>query len=215
MDLQKIQIYRITHINNISHILVNGITNKNSPNANPDYVAIGDKSLIDTRTTKVVKISNGNRSESYGSITLGGFIPFYFGVRMPMLYVIQHGGNHVERATPPADIIYLVCSLINIIESNMTYYFSDGHATNNLSLFYNSSKIHEIPDIIDEQAITAEYWNSDQYIRWKKQAEFFILNDIAPENICGFLCYNVGSKQRLMEMGVDNNKIKINPQAYY
>jgi hypothetical protein len=82
MDLSQINIYRMTHIENIPHILQYGITHRNSPNANPDYVTVGDKSLIDKRNTKQVSIEND------GTIVLGDFIPFYFGVRMPMLYVI-------------------------------------------------------------------------------------------------------------------------------
>jgi hypothetical protein len=69
-------------------------------------VTIGDASLISTKTTKQVSISNGSRSQSFRTIILGDFIPFYFGVRMPMLYVMQRGGNCVERATPKGNIIY-------------------------------------------------------------------------------------------------------------
>ena len=77
MELSQIYIYRMTHIENIPHILKRGITHKNSPDANTDYVSIGDISLIDTRSTKCVNISNGIRSESHGTIILGNFIPFY------------------------------------------------------------------------------------------------------------------------------------------
>ncbi|MDR2868318.1 MAG: DUF4433 domain-containing protein, partial [Bacteroidales bacterium] len=71
MDLSQIHIYRMTHIENISHILQYGITHRKSPNANPNYVTIGDTSLISTRETKQVPVSNGNRSQSTGNITLG------------------------------------------------------------------------------------------------------------------------------------------------
>ena len=141
MDLSRIYIYRMTHIENIPHILANGITHKNSPDANPDYVTIGDKSLINTRATKQVKISNGNRAQSSGTITLGDFIPFYFGVRMPMLYVMQHGGNYVERTSAKEDIVYLVCKLSDIVKSVRDYYFSDGHATDVFTQFYDNSRI--------------------------------------------------------------------------
>jgi hypothetical protein len=205
----------MTHIGNIPHILANGITHKSSPNANRDYLPIGDVSLINTRATKQVNISNGNRSQSFGTITLGDFIPFYFGVRMPMLYVMQHGGNYVEKASAKEDIIYLVCNLKDIVESGMAYYFSDGHATDNLSLFYDRSKINDLPDIIDKQAITARFWNDNLDIRRKKQAEFLVPNYIAPENIYGFVCYNETAKQDLIKKGIDSDKIKIFPQAYF
>lgn len=207
----------MTHIENISHILQYGITHKNSQNANPEYITIGDSSLIDTRTTKRVNISNGNRSQSFGTIVLGDFIPFYFGIRMPMLYVMQHGGNYVECATPPKDIVYLVCKLTDIIRSNLTCYFSDGHATDHLSLFYDRSKITDIPIIIDWDAVKSTYWSGEDnnLTKTKKQAEFLVADDIPANFLTGFVCYNETAKQHLVETGIDSIKIRIYPQAYY
>ena len=127
-------LYRITHIENIPHILQYGITHKDSLNRNPDYKNIGDLSLINNRSKKIVSIDNGefDSKNSLVSIELGDFIPFYFGIRMPMLYVAQHGGNFVERATSPVDIIYLGCSLSKIISADFDFFFSDGHATDML-----------------------------------------------------------------------------------
>lgn len=71
----------MTHIENIPHILQNGITHSTSANANPNFVAIGDGSLITTRNNFL--LNNGRR--------LGEYIPFYLGVRTPMLYVVQNG----------------------------------------------------------------------------------------------------------------------------
>ena len=78
MELSKIYIYRMTHIKNIKHILEYGITHKKSRNFNPDYISIGDKSMIDTRATKSVNISNGNRSGSQETIMLGDFYSVLF-----------------------------------------------------------------------------------------------------------------------------------------
>jgi hypothetical protein len=198
-------------------MLKNGITHKKSPNANPNYMAIGDVSLISTRATKQVNISNGDRSQSFGTITLGDFIPFYFGVRMPMLYVMQHGGNCVERATPKENIIYVVCNLKDIVESDTIYYFSDGHATDVFTLFYDKSKIAELPSIIDWIAVKSTYWGGEENLetKRKKQAEFLVADDIAPQNLCGFVCYNETARNRLVEMGVDSDKIKVYSPAYY
>lgn len=89
MELNKVILYRLTHIENIPHILQYGITHKDSINKNPDYKNIGDLSLIDTRSKKKVNIDNGELNPTNGnlSITLGDFIPFYLGAKMPMLYV--------------------------------------------------------------------------------------------------------------------------------
>ena len=45
---------------------------------------------------------------------------------MPMLYVAQHGGNFVEKATSPEDIIYIACSLERIISNGNEFYFNEG-----------------------------------------------------------------------------------------
>jgi hypothetical protein len=217
MELSQIRIFRMTHVKNIPHILEHGITHKNSRSANSDYVAIGDVSLINTRAAKHVNITNGNRSQSLGTITLGDFIPFYFGVRMPMLYVMQHGGNYVEQITPPQDIIYVVCRVSDIVESGLTYYFSDGHATDAFTIFYDNSKIAELPAILDWKAIKSFYWGGEENLelKRKKQAEFLTANDVESKNICGFVCYNEVAKLCLSKMGIDNNKIVILPTYYF
>ena len=49
----------------------------------------------------------------------------------------------------------------------------------------------------------------------KKQAEFLVLDDLPPNWIVGFGCYDDVAKQKLIEMGVKATEIKIIPNAYY
>lgn len=208
----------MTHIDNIPNILLNGITHKNSPNSNPNFVPIGDTSLIDTRSTKLVSIDNGEMFNfNVKTIVLGDFIPFYFGIKMPMLYVIQNGGNFVEKATPAENIIYIACPINNIIESGGVYYFSDGHATDSLSSFYDSSKVNELPNIIDWDSIKAPFWGGHENlnIKRKKQAELLVSDDLPTQFIAGYCCYNETAKERLVNMGIEDRRIKIVPKAYY
>lgn len=218
MDLEEIKVYRMIHINNIPHVLHHGITLKNSLNRNSKFITIGDVSLIDTRSSKQVSVDNGD-FPSYGTplITLGDFIPFYFGVKMPMLYVIQHGGNFVERSTPANDIVYLVCSISLIVKFNKDYYFSDGHATDSLTTFYDRSKINDLPTIVDWTAVKASYWGGQENLntKRKKQAEFLVSYDLPANFIVGFGCYNEAAKNKLLDMGILAEKIKIIPNAYY
>ncbi|MEO6348523.1 MAG: DUF4433 domain-containing protein [Aquaticitalea sp.] len=174
MEMDKINVYRMTHIENVPHVLQHGITHKRSQNANLNYITIGDVSLVDTRETKKVRVDNGDPWDlNAPCIILGNFIPFYFGVKMPMLYVMQLGGNFVEQATAPKDIVYLVCSLRHIILSKSVYYFSDGHGTDSFSTFYDSSRTDALPEILDWTAIKADYWGGHENlnIKRKKQAE--------------------------------------------
>lgn len=219
MELNEIYLYRMTHIDNIEHILKYGITHPTSSNRNPDYVSIGDKSLIDNRTRKKIIITNGEKSGSrfQSVITLGDYIPFYFGVKMPMLYVMQNGGNFVEQATHPKEIIYLACHLTEIVKGNFTYFFSDGHATDRFSTFYDSSKINGLHNIIDWKAVITTYWGGSENLdlKRKKQAEFLILQDISPEYVSGFVCYNETTKDALLKMGIEEDIIKVAPQIYF
>ncbi len=136
---------------------------------------------------------------------------------MPMLYVVQTGGNFVSKATPPQDIVYLVCSVKLIVNHYDSYYFSDGHATDSLTTFYDRTKINNLPAIIDWNAVRAPYWGGQENlnIKRKKQAEFLISNDIFPGHITGIGCYNETAKAKLSTFGVEKNKIKVIPQAYY
>lgn len=211
MSIKNIYLYRMTHIENIPHILQYGIVHYSSPNRNQNFISIGDKSLIDFRSTKSVYVGNK-------TIVLGDFIPFYFGVRMPMLYVIQHGGNFVEKARKAEEIVYVAVSLNEVVENNFLFYFSDGHATDSLTTFYDKRSISNLPSIIDWKAVTAQYWAGDGIetdLKRRKQAEFLVKEDIPASFIIGFACYNVTSKSKLVSFGIDDSKIKVFPNAYY
>ena len=50
MAEQKLQYaFRLVHIDNIPHILEHGIVRADSPNANPNYIPIGDQLVIEKR----------------------------------------------------------------------------------------------------------------------------------------------------------------------
>lgn len=111
-------IYRMTHIDNIPHILKHGITHRESADADPSYIPIGDTSIIDKRRNLIRETVAGEK------ISLGDFIPFYFYARMPMLYNIQHGYK-VERVDAE-NIVYLIVAIKAITnDSNRKFYFSD------------------------------------------------------------------------------------------
>ncbi len=210
MQLEQIYLYRMTHIDNIPHILQYGITHRNSPNANPNFKSIGDSSLINYRSTYTFTVKEQEHC-------LGDFIPFYFGVRMPMLYVIQHGGNLVPQATPPEDIVYIVIPLSNIIQDRaLEYYFTNGHATDALTHIYDRQSINELPILLDWTAIRSVSWGGPDNLDIKraKQAEFLVKGDIPSQHIKGFVCYNDIAKHRLNSFGV-THLIKVSPQSYY
>lgn len=208
--MTKIQyIYRMTHIENIPHILQYGITSHNSPNKNPNYKNIGDKSLIDVRES--MKVDVGGRE-----VDLKDYTPFYFGTKMPMLYIVQNSFNNVERVRPE-DIVYIACSIQEVTQQCLDYIFSDGHARDAFTLFFDSDRISEVADIVDMNAVKSTYWGGEDNldIKRRKQAEFLVKGDIPADCIKKFGCYNQDAKGKLVGMGVPDEMIQVTPKAYF
>ena len=193
-DLNKIRLFRMTHIENIPHILKYGITHSASLNANPDFVPIGDGSLISSRNNLLLK--NGRH--------LGDYIPFYFGVRTPMLYVVQNGFNLVAP-TPAENIVYCVSTVQKIIDLRLDFVFTDGHAVDGFTTQYTSNDIWNIESILDMDAIRAKYWRdeSDLDRKRRKEAEFLVFGDIYHDAILGFLTYNENAKNKIINFGAN------------
>lgn len=206
LDLSKTYLYRMTHIENIPHIIQYGITHFNSKNANPNFVPIGDFSLIKTR----------NDFPLQNERTLGEYIPFYFGVRMPMLFVIQKGYNMVNP-THPSNIVYCVSSIQNIIDLELEFVFTDGHAIDKFSQQFGPGDISNIGNIIDKNAINAKYWKSDNDLDLKrrKEAEFLVLGDISSSAIKEYIVYNDNAKNQLIQYGINKSSIVVNSEFYF
>jgi hypothetical protein len=205
-DLNKTYLFRMTHIKNIPHILRYGITHSTSANANPDFVPIGDGRLIATRNNFL--LNNGRR--------LGEYIPFYFGTRTPMLYVVQNGFNMVAP-TPAENIVYCVSSVQKIIDMQLDFVFTDGHAVDGFSSQYTAADIQKIDTILDKSAIKSKYWcdENDLDKKRKKEAEFLVLGDIAHEAILGYLTYNEKAKNSLINFGADTANVHIKSAFYF
>lgn len=206
-DLNKIFLYRMTHLQNIPHVLQYGITHVNSPNKNEDFVSIGDSSLINSRSA--FRLPNGKR--------LGDYIPFYFGVRMPMLYVIQNGFNGVE-AIAPRNIVYCITSVGAIIDNDLDFVYTNGHAVDNFTEFFNPDDVDDIEDHIDFKAVKAQYWkkDTDLDLKRRKEAEFLVLGDVPEEAIIGFVVYNQTAADAIKEMeNFEGKKLHVQPNYYF
>jgi len=205
-DLNKIYLFRMTHIENIQHILQNGITHSTSVKANPNFVPIGDGSLITTRNNFL--LNNGRR--------LGEYIPFYFGVRTPMLYVVQNGFNMVAP-TPSENIVYCVSSVQKIIDLQLDFVFTDGHAVDGFTTQYNLEDIQNIDTILDKNAINAKYWKDENDLdrKRRKESEFLVLGDITHDAVLGYITSNENAKNRVINFGADATNVHIKLGFYF
>lgn len=197
--------FRITHIDNIPYIEEYGLTRANSSLRNPDYVSIGDTAVITIRSNRHVK-----------GYILSDYLPFYFGPRSPMLYVIQNGYNGVRQVTPE-NIVYCIIRIDDIIASSKECIFTDGHALSGLTKFYNKALLSKVNDIINYKDIYSSRWDSeaDLDLKRRKEAELLIKDDLEPQFVRGYVVYNDTVRQRMESFGINPNKIVVNAGYYF
>ena len=92
-DLDKIWIFRITHIDNLRYALLKGLFSYQHACADPNYINIGDSNLIQQRHDHLVKINPPNGH-------LGDYVPFYFGPLSPMLLKYKDWSEKYYTASP-------------------------------------------------------------------------------------------------------------------
>lgn len=204
----KKRIFRLTHIDNVEHILQYGITHKDSANSNSNYIAIGSRGVI-SRRKSVIEPVHGRSLSSY--------IPFYFHQRMPMLYMIKNGYMEVT-VYPMSAIVYCISYTSSVQQYGLDFVFTDGNASGKgLADFFDSSRLNEIDDLLDWEAIANPYWRDevDTDKKRRKQAEFLVRGDIPIEAIAGFVVYNEAAKRRLMALGVTKESVSIQPNFYF
>ena len=196
--------FRITHIDNIPYINETGFVLASSPLASKNYRPIGDPKVIEKRRI------------SFNGIDLTQYIPFYFGPRSIMLYVIEHGYNGVEKQKAE-DIVYCVIRINDIIANNINCIFSDGHSLSAITKFYTQDKLPQLNSIISYNDLYAHYWISEEDIDLKrrKEAELLIKKELPREYIRGFIVYNKEAKEKLTACGISENRIAINPNYYF
>lgn len=197
--------FRISHIDNIPHIIQYGLVRADSPNRNPDYVSIGDTQVIHLRGERMVK---GYR--------LNNFVPFYLGPRSPMLYVIQHGYNGVKRVEPEK-IVYCVVLLDDLIKSEIDCIFTDGHALSALTSYFPKEKLPQIDSFVRYDDVYSTQWNIEEDIDLKrrKEAELLLNCDLAPQYIRGYVVYNNEAKEQLVGMGIAAETIVVARNYYF
>jgi len=208
-------VFRIEHIDNLDHILRNGMFTKAHASVNPNHVFIGHAQLTADRHAWPVLPCDIAQPEEYG--TLGDYVPFYFGPRSPMLYVIKNGYQGVPRRSQ-RDIVYLCCRFRIVEQSGTRFAFTDGHAKNRVTAFYGqSSNLNNL----HWGAIYAAKWNNredDLDRERRKQAEMLVHDHVPPEWIDALVVYDDDVRtfaQNLLQRANHKAIVRVNPtQAF-
>ena len=192
IDYKARFVFRMIHCENLEFVLNNGMHARNNPIQDPDYINIGDIHLIEQRTTYHVGINPPGGS-------LGDYIPFYFGGHSPMLLNIKTGNRGIQQRQQD-DIIYLVCKIQTLVEHCSEWCFTDGHAKNNFTEFFN-----DVNDLcrVDWGVVGLQYWNNDEHDRdrmRKKQAEFLVKTHVPANCIAGIIVKTPQREQFVKEI---------------
>lgn len=198
--------FRVVHINNIPHLMKYGFVHRSSPFADKQYVSIGDPVIIEKRVHQLI----------IDQYSIGDFIPFYFGPRSPMLYVIQHGYNGVKQYDAE-ELVYCIIKIDDIINKNVNCIFTDGHALNYITKPYGKEKLKELNNIIKYDDVYTGNWvnEDDRDLKRRKEAELLVLDELSSDFIRGFVVYNEKAYNNLLAMGINANKIAIRPNYYF
>lgn len=205
-----VYLFRIIHIDNLPYILnIGKLTTSNHPQADPNYIGIGDQTLIQSRNARIITLPPGG--------TFAEYVAFYFGPRSPMLYNIKNGFQGVAKL-PQEKIIYLVSTFDQIQKNSLPYLFFDGHGYHELSSPYNNPK-----DLgqIDWQMVKATQWNDtveDSDRKRRKQAELIVHNEVPVDCLAGIAVYNDSAKQKvelMVQNAQKNFKVIVKKSWYY
>jgi hypothetical protein len=182
-----IQIYHLTHINNLRSILEDGglrAYNALRQTGRP-HTSVAYEGIQERRNRTIVPCGPCG--------TLHDYVPFYFAPRSPMLYTI-HRGNVAGYAEGQSPLAHIVSTIESIQAAGLKFVFTDGHAIMEWTDFYDDlSKL----DQIDWEVMNSLMWRdtaTDLDRKRRRQAEFLIY---------GFFPWNL-----ITEIGVINNQVR-------
>lgn len=188
---QRALIFRITHRDNVRWIVENGLHCRRSNRLDPNFVSIGNESLIEDRRQVPVGIPPGG--------TLSDYVPFYFTPHSMMLYNIKTG-YHGIRQRRNDEIIFIVSSLHKLLQDGIRFVFTDRHARLDSACFYDD--LDEL-DRIDWKILQQRDFkrdNNDLGKLERYQAEALVHRHLPMTSVLGIVCYNAGERDRIGQL---------------
>lgn len=200
MRAEDIWLFRMVHYQNLPQILERGLYCSRSSHADKNYVNIGSGEVISRRDTVVVKC--------HPNSVVNDYVPFYFGVRTPMLYKIKTGNGIPKH--PQEDIVYLCCQFVELTGSNLEWCFTDGNAATSITEFF--TKVDQCASL-DWKSIKAIEWsdnNSDgDHDRMRKKQAEFLVKEHVPIQFIHRIVVQTEHRRQLVQKWVDDKGLNI------
>jgi hypothetical protein len=204
-------IFHITHLDNLSKILEGGNLWCDNEKAKRVVQAkgIAHENIKARRARKIVPACVGG--------SLADYVPFYFAQRSPMLCAI-HNRRVVNYNGGQNLILHLFSTVEKVVERDLPFTFTDGHAEMATSKFYE-----EVADLdkIDWEIMRAQVWRDtedDGDRKRRRQAEFLVYNHFPIDLINGIGVISESIKNRVEQILNQANiqtKVVVKPHWYY
>jgi hypothetical protein len=178
---ERALIFRITHRDKLPWILGNGLHCRNANRLDPDFVSIGNASLINDRQHVVVPIPPGG--------TLSDYIPFYLTPLSVMSFNINTGYRGIQQRRND-EIAIMVCSLPKLAQDGIIFVFTDRHARLATTEFFGDVADLEKVDwkILQNRDFSRD--NNDLGKMERYQAEVLVHQHLPIDSLMAIACYN-------------------------
>lgn len=204
-------IFHITHIQNLAKILSNGCLwcDNERKVKNLDTKGIAYEAIKERRAQRLVSTCKKG--------VVADYVPFYFAPRSPMLYAIHRGTVDTYQGGQEF-ILHLVSKVESVVQNNLPFTFTNGHAEMALTEFYES-----LDDLnkIDWDLMKSTRWNdteSDANRKWRRQAEFLVHNNFPVTLIAGIGVMSEKVKievEKILKAKDVEISVKVLPNWYY
>jgi hypothetical protein len=210
LNPQRARIFRIVHISNVPWILDHdGLHCQNSADPDPNYVNIGNPSLIEKRAHRYVPTPPGG--------PLCDYVPFYFTPFSIMMYNIKTGYGGLTRRDDK-DIVIFVSSVHRLVELAVPFVFTNQHGYAVDTEFYNDL---QHLDKIDWRLLQRRDFKTDDNDPGKQlryQAEVLIYRQVPLSAVLGIACVNdtvkVNLETLVEQRGIDL-AVRAKPSWYF
>lgn len=199
----KAGIFRIVHVENVQWIFAHGgLHCQKSSVQNPDYVNIGNESLISKRSSQPVPIPPRG--------TLGNYVPFYFTPHSLMMYNIMTG--HGVRKRENREIVIFFSSLHRLCQFGVQFVFTNQHACSiDVEFFSDTDDLSQIDwELLRRRDFKTGDMDPGKQVRY--QAEALAYDHVPLSAIQGVACYDDNIKRRL-ELQLKDGGIDLSIQA--
>jgi hypothetical protein len=166
-------ILHFTHIRNLAGILAHGGLKSDSSVDRSQSLQVEAADLDIKASRRVIPIPRA----PFGCV--GDYVPFYFAPRSPMLYKLSKGSvpNYQDGQAP---LIYLVSSVLKVLEVGRPCLFSDGNCAHSVTEIFDDLTL--LDAAVDWDVMRGRMWNNtaEDPDRMRRRMAEFLVHDNVP-----------------------------------